>query len=211
MIVTCVSDTHGALPAAIPECDLLVVAGDFAAGMGPAQEQGYILGEFSNWLRRAPVTDAVVVAGNHEHCVQRWGWPRQVPAIYLEDSGVTLQGQKIWGTPWQPWFLDWAFNAPKRDTKEDFLRDKFAMIPDDTDIIVAHTPPWGVLDRNSRGKKCGSRALLMRMLEIKPKLLVCGHIHDSGGQTQMVNDTLVVNAACWRQGFDYDPVVVDIV
>ena len=30
-------------------------------------------------------------------------------AIYLEDSGVEIDGVRFWGSPWTPTFMDWAF------------------------------------------------------------------------------------------------------
>ena len=56
---------------------------------------------------------------------------------HLEDAGLELFGLRIWGTPWQPWFYDWAFNAPRRDGEE-FLASKFDAIPSNTDVVVAH-------------------------------------------------------------------------
>src|SRR5689334_2006906 len=60
--------------------------------------------------------------------------------------GVELFGLRIWGSPWHPWFYDWAFNAPRRDAEE-FLASKFDAIPGDTDVVVAHGPPRGFGDR----------------------------------------------------------------
>ena len=90
----------------------------------------------------------MLVAGNHDQSIEAWGIPDGLRCHYLQDAGLELFGLRIWGTPWQPWFYDWAFNAPRRDGEE-FLASKFDAIPGDTDIVVAHGPPRGFGDRTS--------------------------------------------------------------
>ena len=56
---------------------------------------------------------------------------------YLEDSGVEIAGTRWWGSPWQPEFNSWAFNLPRGEP----LSEKWALIPDDVDVLVTHSPP----------------------------------------------------------------------
>jgi Icc-related predicted phosphoesterase len=101
---------------------------------------------------------------------------------------------KIWGTPWQPWCFDWAFNL-----RESELKTKWDLIPNDTDILVVHGPPFGYGDgvpRRDGIENTGSPSLLARIQKIAPKLVVFGHIHEGrgewrGGESVLANVTLV--------------------
>ena len=99
--------------------------------------------DFRFWLEAAPAEQIVFVAGNHDLVFQHEpSWvPKDLPAVYLQDAGLEWRGLKIWGTPWQPWFFDWAFNL-----REPELKSKWDLIPADTDILVVHGPPFGYGD-----------------------------------------------------------------
>ena len=108
---------------------------------------------------------------------------------------IELLGLRIWGTPWQPWFYDWAFNAPRRDG-EGFLATKFDAVPPDIDILVAHGPPRGHGDRTPAGEHVGSTAMTATLKRVHPRLMVCGHIHPAYGcyrlgVTEIINASLV--------------------
>ncbi len=69
-----------------------------------------------------------------------FGDPRQLlqnNVTYLEDSETSIKGVSIYGSPWQPEFCDWAFNLPR---KSEALREKWAKIPDKSDIVITHGP-----------------------------------------------------------------------
>lgn len=74
------------------------------------------------------------------------------------------------------------------------MASKWALIPSDVDVLITHGPPDGILDRNRTGSCCGCRELLYRVLEVKPRLHVFGHIHEAAGQTE-IDGTRFVNAA----------------
>lgn len=218
--VVCVSDLHENLPE-IPECDLLCIAGDITFGLygDLAAQQGFIVGPFCEWAESVPAKHIAVVAGNHDQNIERWGWPvASASMVYLEDEGVELGGLKVWGTPWQPYFFSWAFNAPERGG-EAFLKHKFDLIPDDTDIVICHGPPYGygdqfgnpnVADRSGQ-PKVGSRAMTQRLREVQPRLMVCGHIH-SGRGIYKLGETTVVNAALVDNEYRmvHEPIVIDL-
>jgi Icc-related predicted phosphoesterase len=225
--VVCVSDLHENLPE-IPECDVLCVAGDITFGFKGdlISQQKFIINEFADWTHSVPAKDIVVVAGNHDQCVERWGWPQgrgDQPAPrchYLQDEGVSVQGLNIWGTPWQPYFHNWSFNAPERHG-EAFLREKFAKIPDDTDIIICHGPPYGygdqvgdpTVDDRTGQPHAGSLALLETVRRVDPKLMVCGHIHSGRGiYTVPGCSGAVVNCAHVNDQYQgvYPPVVMEL-
>jgi Icc-related predicted phosphoesterase len=197
MKIICIADQHENLPV-IPKCDLLINAGDvsFAPFGALRQKDEFLSGSYAKWMLQVPCMWSVLVAGNHDQSIEALGVPVEVAVAtrYLEDENVTYGGLKIWGTPWQPWFGGWAFNAPEHDRREYFLTGKFAAIPDDTDIIVCHGPPYGAGDKTRFGEHVGSRALYKRILEVRPKLVVCGHIHPSYG-VHNLDGIPVVNAA----------------
>jgi Icc-related predicted phosphoesterase len=203
--IACVSDLHENL-IEIPECDLLLVSGDITFGFkgDHVAQQKFIYTDFKAWCERVPARHIVVIAGNHDQSVEKWGWPveHEWPDNfhYLQDEGVEIEGIKVWGTPWQPWFYSWAFNAPEHNG-EAFLKEKFNMIPRDTDIVICHGPPYGYGDRvgdqrDLRAERVGSRALTDALRDINPRLMVCGHIHSGTGDYKLDGkQTRIVNAA----------------
>ncbi len=196
ILVVAVSDLHGHLPN-IPPCDILLVAGDIAPSSHIALQEKWLKTAFRDWLERVPAKEIVGIAGNHDFIFEQK--PDLVPKLkwkYLQDSQIELFGLKIWGTPWQPRFYDWAFNADEPD-----LKNKFNLIPTGTDILVSHGPPFGIGDyvpgRNGGDlEHVGSPSLLDRVLKVKPKLHVFGHIHEGRGEyerdgVKFVNATVV--------------------
>jgi Icc-related predicted phosphoesterase len=199
--IVCTADLHENL-IDIPECDLLLIAGDISfAFKGDLDTQdAFLAGDFKRWLDRVPAAEVVLVAGNHDQSIEARGLPAGLRCHYLEDAGTEHFGLKIWGTPWQPWFHDWAFNAPRRHG-ERFLAAKFEQIPADTDIVVCHGPPRGYGDFNAGADgqpNVGSTALTEAIEHIQPSLVVCGHIHSGHGRyrlgaTEIINAALVDN------------------
>jgi len=192
--IVCISDLHEHL-VEIPACDLLLIAGNvsFAFKGDRATKHAYLAGEFKQWLGRVPATEIVLVAGNHDQSIEAWGVPDGLRCHYLQDARIELFALRIWGTPWQPWFYDWAFNAPHRDG-EAFLASKFDAIPADTDIVVAHGLPHGHGDHTSAAIHVGSTAMAATLARVKPRLMVCGHIHEAAGRYRL-GETEVVNAS----------------
>lgn len=195
--IAAVSDLHGILPE-IPEVDLLLIAGDIC----PLQDHSlsfqrdWLDWNFRHWLRDVPAKKIVGCAGNHDFIWQdRPGEvPKGLPWTYLQDRETEYEGLKIWGTPHQPVFGWWAFNL----LEEDLVR-KWELIPKNADIIVLHGPPYGYGDQapryNAQGfENTGSPSLTAKILEIKPKLVVCGHIHEAHGQWN-VNGTIIANVS----------------
>jgi hypothetical protein len=183
--IVAVSDLHGVLPA-IPPCDLLLLGGDLCptASHHPPTQAQWLDGPFRTWLADAPARAKVYIAGNHDFVFERTPElvPGDLPGIYLQDSMLEWEGLKIWGTPWQPRFFDWAFNLDEPE-----LRLKWALIPTATDVILVHGPPLGYGDAvpSRRGvRQTGSPSLLERIDDIKPRLVVFGHIHEGRGVFQ---------------------------
>lgn len=180
MKIAAVSDLHGYLPD-IPECDLLLLAGDICPDQGQAS---WLNREFRNWLGAIPAKEVVLVWGNHDLLAEHKPEliPNDLRCHILTDRQIELNGLKIYGSPWQKRFYDWAFNLDEED-----LAKKWDLIPDDTDILVLHGPPYEIGDlawhkiMNPAGCHAGSPSLLERIKSIKPKLSVFGHIHSGRG------------------------------
>jgi hypothetical protein len=131
---------------------------------------------------------------------------------YLEDEymGIVDGDEpeiKIWGSPWQPEFYNWAFNLPRGEA----LKEKWDMIPVDTDILITHGPPFGKLDYVDYSKiNVGCEELLKRVEEIKPKIHVCGHIHGGYGYV-FDGNTHFINASILNDRYEFrnKPIIVD--
>ncbi|XP_014785254.1 metallophosphoesterase domain-containing protein 1 isoform X2 [Octopus bimaculoides] len=113
--------------------------------------------------------------------------------IYLEDSYVDIHGYKIYGSPWQPLFCNWAFNLPRG--KE--LLEKWNLIPDDVDILMTHGPPLGYGDLCRSGLRAGCVDLLNTIQKrVQPKFHVYGHIHEGYGILTNKMTTFINASSC---------------
>lgn len=190
MRIAATSDLHGHFPE-VPDCDVCVIAGDMVAAT-TREDEARQWKAFGHWLV-ALVTRGITpigVAGNHDFLLQNHPeWAQRFPWVYLQDSGATFKGVNFWGTPWQPYFGGWAFNAPETDPGEEFLREKFAKIPTGTDVLISHGPPVGFHDRVGR-QHVGSVALNTRIQQVMPRLAVYGHIHHGFGVEHVEGVTL---------------------
>lgn len=205
MIVDCISDLHGYYPE-LPGGDLLIVAGDLLA-----HETKSCMLQFLEWIEKASYAKKVVVAGNHDNVVQEGVWNIALcdKFTYLQDSGteVVIDGNrlKIWGSPWTNWFKGVHPACKAFMASEDKMGKKFALIPKDTDILVTHSPPYGILDKTDRGQHVGSVYLKSQVIHVvKPKLHVFGHIHECGGRKIDLVTTVCVNASHVNE--NYQPV-----
>ena len=205
MRVVCLSDTHGLHDCLkVPDGDLLLHAGDFSMACRPDEIE-----RFDRWLGSLPHPHKVVVAGNHDFLFERA--PERARALitnacYLEDCETRIDGLRIWGSPWQPWFYDWAFNLQRGPA----LASKWDLIPDEIDVLVTHGPPAAILDRSVGGEDVGCRDLTEALRRVRPRLHLFGHIHEAYG-TLRANGTLAINACnCdLRYRAANRPVVVD--
>jgi Icc-related predicted phosphoesterase len=175
-----ISDSHGYHRqgyGTLPECDLLIHAGDFTV-----RGERHEVEDFVTWLQEQPAKEIVVVPGNHDLQIETWLDLFHGTRIhFLLSQSVEIEGVKIHGSPWTPWFRDWAYNFPKDDDGT-AAREEWSKIPDDTDILVTHGPPAGILDLNWSGNPCGCPELLRRVQELKSlRLHVFGHVHEGFG------------------------------
>jgi Icc-related predicted phosphoesterase len=206
MRIVAVADTHmferdlGELP----DGDVFIHAGDMI--------RAGTLAEFEHvaaWLRALPYRHKVVIAGNHDWCfVDNAEAARELLGdriTYLQDSGVTIDGVSFWGSPWQPAYNDWAFNLPRGQA----LAEKWALIPDTTDVLITHGPPHGIGDNTMFANRQGCEELLAAALRVAPALHVFGHIHQDGGVWNR-DGVCFANVTTWEcerapTVFDIDP------
>jgi Icc-related predicted phosphoesterase len=164
-----------------PDADLLLVAGDMTM-KGTQRELEW----FESWLNKQPQKHKVWIAGNHELGIEKNpGWAsslaKRTNSIYLDDSGIELDGVSIWGSPITPWFYDWAFNCARGSE----IRRHWMKIPEGTDILMTHGPPLGHLDYTDRGTNVGCadlRDIIEFELNYPPQVMIFGHIHYAYGE-----------------------------
>ena len=228
----------------VPDGDVLLHAGDHT-WTGVYEEVVTAL----DWLESLPHKHKYFVAGNHDflfdesypdgHQFRTWTIRRpesvadllaKYPSIqYLQDQSAEVEGFKIYGAPWQPWYHNWAFQLPG-GLKEPWNRyseikhDRegaakiWAKIPDDTQILITHGPPLGIMDKADDLNKLGCPELANRIGDLKKlKLHLFGHIHEGYGHETMAdfnNGDIVhfVNAAICNGSYYpvNKPIVVDL-
>lgn len=205
MKLVVISDTH-CQQFPLPDGDVLIHCGDHTyRGTVPESEPAL------QWLADQPHKHKLIIAGNHE-----LGWeqdlqrnhyrpvPISVPTVvarypsltYLHDSGIEINGVKFWGSPYQPQFMNWAFQKARGPE----LARHWEQIPDDTDVLITHGPPYGFGDTNKRDERFGDEDLLRRVRQVRPDLHLFGHAHDGYGQW-LSDGTLFVNAAILNENY----------
>ena len=209
MRIVAISDLHGHLPE-IPRCDICIIAGDICGHPGGRPgtfwdcrgQADWLGGPFRAWLDAVPADHVVATWGNHDFVGQRQPdlVPRDLRWTLLVDAGATVAGRRFWGSPWSPWFHDWAFNAPAGDAAETFLTGRWALVPDDTDVLVVHGPPAGYGDLTQDGRRTGSTSLAERIAAVRPKLSLHGHIHEGRGRWD-VDGTTIANVSVLDVGY----------
>ncbi len=186
MIIDCISDLHGYYPK-LEGGDLLIVAGDLTS-----DDSAEAWCKFETWITDLNYHIKIVIGGNHDNFLQSapahnmWKYWDKVDTRlhYLCDSGTEFEGLKIWGSPWTKTFpgMNPRCKAFTVDTEEE-LAEKWALIPDDVDILVTHSPLLAVLDVTAGGKSEGSLSLCAKVGGLRSlKLHVFGHIHEGYGQ-----------------------------
>jgi Icc-related predicted phosphoesterase len=168
------------------EADLVLGAGDFCT-----MRRG--LSETLDRLA-AIETPTVVVPGNSESveelraAVDEAGW---AAATVLHGNGATVNGHAVFGIgggiPVTP-FGDWSYDFTEEEAT-DLLRD----CPEGA-MLVSHSPPHNVVDQDSSGQHLGSQAVRETIERTHPRLVACGHIHGSWGETDTLSGTPVINA-----------------
>jgi hypothetical protein len=212
----------------LPKGNVLLHSGD-ATNRGRRGE----ITEFIQWFKSIEGFDQkIFIAGNHDFAFEQmylpnhkeeFDWLRhllheenlsQSKVTYLFDNQIIINHPEIsrpiliYGSPWQPEFYNWAFNLPRNGNE---IEEKWNNIPNNTDILITHGPPFGHLDFAPMGGHVGCKLLHFRVNEIKPKIHVFGHIHDGYGVKQN-NDITYVNASICTERYEpiNKPIILDL-
>ena len=204
MRIVCIADTRGLhRQLEVPSGDMLIHAGDFTFYSKPPS----IVSDFNAWLGSLPHRYKIIIPGNHEFILEE---PRNqgaiTNAILLVDSGVEIEGLKIWGSPVTPLYGG-AFGKSRPEDRKKL----WASIPEGLDILITHTPPFAILDHGgSAERREGCPQLLEAVFRALPRVHVFGHIH-AGYGTLRTSDTLFVNASLMGEdgSLSRKPVVID--
>lgn len=175
-----ISDTHGCHRRLhnLPQADIVVHSGDFT--MNGSEQEAL---DFMNWFCDLPCPQKIFICGNHDDCL----YGATIDGLddnvhYLCNSGVEIDGVKFYGVPM---FMG--------DCITDRQSKHYANIPEGTDILITHTPPFGILDFDDN-IHYGSEELLARITAVQPRLHLFGHIHSQHGIT-ILNGTTFSNGA----------------
>ena len=198
MRLVVVSDTHGQHEElGCLEGDVLIHCGDFCDGF---RKDPRDVEAIDSWFGRQRFELILCIGGNHDFSVEERvnsDGPVFENAIWLQDEAHVHRGVRFYGSPWLPHLDGWAFYLTSEG-----LREKWSMIPEDTDVLVTHTPPLGILDQpRSRQIHCGCPHLLERVEAVKPRYHLFGHNHASAGMEDR-NGTTFVNASVVDSGFN---------
>jgi Icc-related predicted phosphoesterase len=213
MRITFISDTH-TIHHKIPKEEL--PGGDILIHCGDISSRGYReeIRQFLNWFElQDNYTHKVFIAGNHDfffqdNPIQSKELISEYPKIiYLQDNMVEIDQIKIYGSPWQPEFYNWAFNLPRNGEK---LMEKWRAIPSGIDILVTHGPPFGILDYTVQGLNVGCEVLIDELKRIKPIIHSFGHIHYAYGVRETDSITFI-NASNLGENYRYQnkPITID--
>lgn len=214
MKIWLISDTHGEHNhLKVPdEVDMMICAGDIGNSKDNYKNEQEVL-NFISWCCPLEIKYKILIAGNHDTSIQAGLVDMKKYSsdiIYLEHDSTVVEGIKIFGSPYTPFFHNWAFNV-----KRSKLDAYWQSIPENTDILVTHGPPLGILDHTESGEglindpesgnkgvySCGDKSLLNHVERVKPKIHVFGHLHsedhcfNSGTMTISRLDTKFINAS----------------
>lgn len=214
--IVSISDTHeNHHQLIIPKCDILIHSGD-------CTNKGSLikLYDFCNWFAQQPARYKILIYGNHElgfsegsKRQEALDTPKQFGITYLENSEIIVEGIKIYGSPITPFYFAWEWNVHRGPE----IAEKWKLIPEDTNILITHGPPYGILDlveddMSGRDRHQGCEELKKRIDQLKNlKLCIYGHLH---GNAQFVelNGVKFVNAAIVddRHRVIHEPVVIEL-
>lgn len=185
MKIITISDTHGChRELNLPKGDMLLHAGDIC-NMGNKDD----VNDFIEWFSELNFKYKIFIRGNHDWDLinNKSLVPEKLPdnIIYLNHSGCDINGIKIYGVPYLEEYPD--------STWDD--------IPNDTNIVITHNPPYGIHDKAPNGRLRGSENLRNKILEINPILHLFGHIHVSYGQSK-IGKTAYINPSNYQALLD---------
>lgn len=221
MIVYAASDLHGHLPDPPADAELLLLAGDICPDFRPygrnaadlidkggTQQSQWLQSKFRAWLLRHGIP-TIGIWGNHDFVGEKKFLVPKLPWTLLQDSAAVHtrhpsgeMSYKIWGTPWVPGLPYWAFYG-----RPETLQRRADLIPAGLDVLMTHGPPKGYGDfiptsekqrnkyGNYGGENVGDETLNGPIFRAKPKVVICGHIHEARGAYELPGGTPLYNVS----------------
>ncbi|MER3471117.1 MAG: metallophosphoesterase [Chitinophagaceae bacterium] len=186
-----ISDTHCRHhQIKLPKGDVLLHAGDISH-RGRKDE----VIDFLKWFTKQKFEYKIFIAGNHDFLfegIKAKELAQLIPegVTYLFENAITINGITLWGSPYTPWFYNWAFNLPRGK----LLAKHWAKMPAETDVLLTHGPPYSILDAVHNERHIGCVDLLKRVEVVKPKVHVFGHVHEGFGKKEN-NGTKFINVS----------------
>lgn len=197
MKLVCISDTHNQIhKLKLPPGDILIISGD-ATNNGSLHEVTKFNYAVEKIKSEIGYKHIIFIEGNHDFYGEQHGYfamKALIPSIdyFLRDSSIEINGVKFWGSPWQPTFYDWGFNLNRGPD----IKAKWDLIPDGIDVLITHGPPANIGDKTMQGEAAGCKDLLNAILRIKPKVHICGHIHNGYGIRNFHDITFINASSC---------------
>lgn len=214
MKIICLSDTHNCNEQIeVPDGDILIHSGDATVRGTEMEVENFLI-----WYSSLPHKHKIFIAGNHDWLYETNNrFARLITANYginyLQDLSIEIEGLKIYGSPWQPRFFDWAFNLMRGAE----LAEKWKLVPADTDILVTHGPPNGILDEVDRGiwiENTGCEELIKKVEDLaknKLKFHIFGHIHCGYGESEKFGVNFINASICDESYLPNNlPIVIEI-
>ena len=207
MKIVCISDTHNYHhDVDVPDGDVLIHAGDFTL----TGSLGEVV-EFNEWLGTLDHTYKIIIAGNHDRCLGdrgTLGLKIFTNGIYLERSGLDIDGIKFWGAPMTPAFRGMRGGLTFYTNNDKEAKGVWRGMPKKLDVLITHGPPYGILDEVAKydygqtfrvGEPttvhCGDGMLASKVIANKPKYHVFGHIHEGYGKFKTDYGTKFINCS----------------
>jgi len=205
LTIVVISDTHELhREVDIPAGSLLIHCGDLSM----LSRSLRAIHDFNDWLGELPHRHRILVPGNHDRFAEDPSNRKLISnATVLINEGIEVEGLRIWGIPITP--VGPAFCERSAEER----RRIYSRVPNETDVLISHGPPRGILDRSPGSSfHSGDQELLDAVTRVKPRLHVFGHIHGAHGLFG-TKDTLFANAALLGSDGDIDkqPIVVRMV
>jgi Icc-related predicted phosphoesterase len=181
-----ISDTHTyhKLLEIPKDIDMVIHSGDCSNPRDPYINEPE-LRNFIDWFSSLDIKHKIYVAGNHDTSIEKGLVTKkdfhEKGIIYLENETISIEGFNIFGSPHTPMFGNWAFMKARHKLERIWSK----AIAENTDVVICHGPPRGVLDlsydRYNVLESCGDKSLMNRINEVQPKLVLFGHIHNNKG------------------------------